>query len=98
MTENGSTPASVTKSNGNHEKPRARLGPTQVVTLPGSDSEHEDDESFVEIHGASEDEGDFLASHPDDTEVILSLMILTNLFNLLNRDEIRRIFNSNICV
>ncbi|CAD6584562.1 MAG: hypothetical protein TREMPRED_003863 [Tremellales sp. Tagirdzhanova-0007] len=68
MTENVSTSSCVSKTNGNHEKPRARLGSTQVVTLPASDSEHEDDESFVEIHGESEDEGDFLASHPDDTE------------------------------
>ena len=73
MTENVSTSSCVSKTNGNHEKPRARLGSTQVVTLPASDSEHEDDESFVEIHGESEDEGDFLASHPDDTEVILFL-------------------------
>lgn len=55
-------------------KPRARLGPTEVVYLPNSDSE--DDEDEVDDGDADEDggireEGDFLSEHPDDTEVSL---------------------------
>ena len=62
-----------------NNKPRARLGPTEVVTLPSSDSEPEDlgedDESFVEVDGESKEDGDFLKDYPEETEVGDSLHI-----------------------
>lgn len=52
-------------------KPRARLGPTEVVILPNSDTEDEDDQDEA---AAGEDTGaetdpDFLKNYPVDTEV-----------------------------
>lgn len=50
-------------------KPRARLGPTEVVNLPASDSEDDDDE-YVRVEGDGEEKDpDFLSGHPEDTEV-----------------------------
>ncbi len=53
------------------EKPRARLGPTEVVVLPNSDSEDEDDEPTVEGEDGVETDSDFLKNHPEDSEVTL---------------------------
>lgn len=52
-------------------KPRARLGPTEVVYLPNSDSEEDDDdvEGRSDDEGADQQNGDFLSEHPDNTEV-----------------------------
>ncbi|KAL7420835.1 protein phosphatase regulatory subunit Sds22 [Cryptotrichosporon argae] len=47
-------------------RPRARLGPTEVVELPASDSEDEDE---AEDGGAAPDE-DFLRDWPDDSDDI----------------------------
>nr|ODN99830.1 enzyme regulator [Cryptococcus depauperatus CBS 7855] len=49
-------------------KPRARLGPTEVVHLPASDSEPE--EEHVDNDGETKDDGDpdFLKDYPQDTE------------------------------
>lgn len=64
--------SSTIKSNGTPQKSRARLGPTEIVQLPASDSEPEDlaedDESFVEVEGESAGD-DFLKDYPEDTEV-----------------------------
>lgn len=50
------------------EKPRARLGPTEIVQLRDPhDSEDEDDEDKAPEGEARDD--DFLADYPDDTEV-----------------------------
>lgn len=58
---------------GQTSKPRARLGPTEVVTLPASDSEDDDeDEERGEGEGEEQDP-DFLSTYPDDTEVIHAL-------------------------
>jgi hypothetical protein len=60
------------------EKPRARLGPMEVVILPGSDSEDEDDDddekdedgtAKVEEMGPDGEPEDFLRTYPADTEV-----------------------------
>ncbi|MDA4807737.1 hypothetical protein NY486_17825, partial [Enterobacter hormaechei] len=49
-------------------KPRARLGPTEIVQLRDPhDSEDEDDEDKAPEGEARDD--DFLADYPDDTEV-----------------------------
>lgn len=51
-------------------KPRARLGPTEVVQLPASDSEPDDDEGNSQKAEAEEDgDPEFLKNYPDDTEV-----------------------------
>ncbi|WVW84763.1 hypothetical protein I302_106798 [Kwoniella bestiolae CBS 10118] len=53
------------------KKPRARLGPTEIVHLPASDSEPEDDEEPPRIPGEAQDigdDGDFLKDYPEDTE------------------------------
>ena len=55
-------------------KPRARLGPTEIVHLPASDSEPDDDDDAEEGReggpdGQAEVDGNFLKNHPDDTEV-----------------------------
>jgi protein phosphatase 1 regulatory subunit 7 len=52
-------------------KPRARLGPTEVVILPNSDSEdeHDDDHGSAKIEDAEADSEDFLKSYPVETEV-----------------------------
>ncbi|ORY25645.1 putative nuclear regulatory subunit of Glc7p type 1 protein serine-threonine phosphatase [Naematelia encephala] len=52
----------------NGAKPRARLGPTEVVHLPASDSEPDDDDS---VRGDGDGQGpdsDILDTYPDDTE------------------------------
>lgn len=52
-------------------KPRARLGPTEVVILPNSDSEDEDEEDDA-VNGeekGSETDPDFLKTYPAETEV-----------------------------
>lgn len=59
------------------EKPRARLGPMEVVILPNSDSEDEDEgeaddeESGAKIEevGAEGEAEDFLNTYPAETEV-----------------------------
>jgi hypothetical protein len=72
MTEPSEPTSSDVKPSGT-AKPRARLGPTEIVTFPASDSEPEDlgddDESFVEVNGEAEEEADFLKDYPEDTEV-----------------------------
>lgn len=53
-------------------KPRARLGPTEVVVLPNSDSEDEnndDDRGSAKIEDGEPDSEDFLKSYPAETEV-----------------------------
>ena len=57
------------------EKPRARLGPTEVVILPNSDSEDDDeDDQPAEGDGAGEQaDPDFLRDYPAETEVGSSL-------------------------
>ena len=73
MSEPGVPSGSAMKTNGSTNKPRARLGPTEIVTRPASDSEPEDladdDESFVEVEGQPQEEGDFLKDYPEETEV-----------------------------
>lgn len=63
------------------EKPRARLGPLEVVILPGSDSEDEEDDdddneddgsAKIEEVGPEGEPEDFLKTYPADTEVGLS--------------------------
>ncbi|WWC70835.1 uncharacterized protein I206_104787 [Kwoniella pini CBS 10737] len=57
--------------NGSPKKPRARLGPTEIVHLPASDSEPEDDEEPPRMPGepgSVGDDGDFLKDYPEDTE------------------------------
>jgi hypothetical protein len=49
-------------------KRTARLGPTEVVVLPNSDSEDEEVVSVGE-DGDEGDQGDFLKDYPEDTEV-----------------------------
>lgn len=54
-------------------KPRARLGPTEVVTIPNDSDSEPDDEDQCDIDGEG-GEGvseDFLKDYPDDSEVIL---------------------------
>ena len=60
-------------------KPRARLGPTEIVELPATDSEPEDDSEAGSHAGGDGDETDedFLAGYPDDTEVRFSLRLIT---------------------
>lgn len=51
-------------------KPRARLGPTEVVQLPASDSEPDDDDrDNQEIDAGRDGDPDFLKDYPEDTEV-----------------------------
>jgi hypothetical protein len=55
-----------------NDKPRARLGPTEVVILPNSDSEDDDDEDHAHTEGQDgegEADPDFLKDYPADTEV-----------------------------
>ncbi|WWC62657.1 uncharacterized protein I303_105254 [Kwoniella dejecticola CBS 10117] len=64
------TPSEATV-NGSPKKPRARLGPTEIVHLPASDSEPEDDEEPPRMPGEGGnvgDDGDFLRDYPEDTE------------------------------
>ncbi|KIR68608.1 enzyme regulator [Cryptococcus bacillisporus CA1873] len=68
-------------------KPRARLGPTEVVQLPASDSEPDDDEGNSQQAEAEEDgDPDFLKDYPDDTEdlQLLHLRLKTPLLVPLN--------------
>lgn len=53
------------------DRPRARLGETEVVQLHNSDSEDEGDEVTVPEDGDEEafDDPDFLKDYPDDTTV-----------------------------
>lgn len=57
------------------EKPRARLGETEVVQLHNSDSEDEGDEVTVGENGEEEafNDPDFLQDYPDDTTASPSL-------------------------
>lgn len=77
MTEIG-TPATTAAASADGQgastssaKPRARLGPTEIVTIP-NDSDSEPDE---EVDGQADGEGgegvseDFLKDYPDDSEV-----------------------------
>lgn len=79
MTEESLEPA-VNGSNGNHAststatKPRARLGPMEVVQLPSSDSE--DDEEDEAPSTGEEASADFLKDYPEDTEVIFLAFLL----------------------
>ena len=54
-------------ASGQVEKPRARLGPTEIVQLENSDSEGEDE--GVELEQGEDVDPDFLREYPDDTEV-----------------------------
>lgn len=61
--------------NGSSSKPRARLGPTEIVHLPNSDSEGEDDD-YVQVNGndaREQPDPNFLRDQPDDTEVRLAI-------------------------
>ncbi|WVQ83209.1 hypothetical protein IAT38_005348 [Cryptococcus sp. DSM 104549] len=50
-------------------KPRARLGPMEIVQLPASDSEPEDDDDEKRDDGeAGEGDPDFLKDYPEETE------------------------------
>jgi len=49
-------------------KPRARLGPMEIVQLPGSDSEPEDDDDTA-VNTEEEADEDLLRDFPDDAEV-----------------------------
>lgn len=55
-------------------KPRARLGPTEVVVLPNSDSEddNDDDRESARIEDVEGDPEDFLKLYPAETEVCRS--------------------------
>ena len=56
-------------------KPRARLGPTEIVQLPGSDSEPEDgDETAVEEDNAEPDDN-LLSNFPDDADVSIVISL-----------------------
>ncbi|WWC96181.1 hypothetical protein V866_003048 [Kwoniella sp. B9012] len=69
--ENRTEATSPTDGSSSPKKPRARLGPTEIVHLPASDSEPEDDEEPPRIPGEAKDigdDGDFLKDYPDDTE------------------------------
>ncbi len=74
--------SSIAKPNGTTEKRRARLGPTEIVQLPASDSEPEDlaedDESFIEVSGEPQEEVDFLKDYPEETEVCSSFLPLND--------------------
>ena len=61
-------------------RPRARLGPTEIVNLPASDSEPEDDDSFVEINGAGVEDVSFLKDYSEETEVGISPLTTTPLY------------------
>lgn len=53
-------------------KPKARLGPTEIVTIPNSDSEDDEDEGQVDggrDGERGEEDLDFLKSYPDEIEV-----------------------------
>lgn len=51
-------------------KPRARLGPTEVVQLPASDSEPDDEDgNNQETDAGGDGSPDFLKDYPEDTEV-----------------------------
>ena len=63
-------------------RPRARLGPTEIVTIP-DDSDSEDGDEIADKDGEESVEGqaDFLRSYPDDTEVsptIQTLVLFTS--------------------
>lgn len=68
---------SITEAQAQSSKPRARLGPTEIVTLPGSDSEPEEVDgdagsSFVEVDGEGGDpDENLLNDFPDDADVSL---------------------------
>ena len=55
------------------DKPRARLGPMEVLTLPASDSEDDDEDkedgARIDEVGVDGEPEDFLATYPADTEV-----------------------------
>lgn len=59
------------------DRPRARLGETEVVQLHNSDSEDEGDEVTVPENGDEEafSDPDFLKDYPDDTTVSCSYIL-----------------------
>ena len=63
------------------ERPRARLGPTEVVFLPNSDSEDEEDDEDGDLDGEAgerTDGADLLRGYGEDTEVTNSSMELAS--------------------
>ena len=52
-------------------RPRARLGPTEIVTFNPDSDDDENDDGFVEVDGANdaEEDADILGEYDDDTEV-----------------------------
>ncbi|EAL21219.1 hypothetical protein CNBD2740 [Cryptococcus deneoformans B-3501A] len=68
-------------------KPRARLGPTEVVQLPASDSEPDDEDgNNQETDAGGDGSPDFLKDYPEDTEdlQLLHLRLKTPLLVPLN--------------
>ena len=59
----------TSKPNGSSSKPRARLGETQVVHLPNSDSEDDDEDERDMENGEDGDGTEALKSFPAGTEV-----------------------------
>lgn len=56
-------------------KPRARLGPMEIVQLPGSDSEPEDGDEAPDGESEEPDEN-LLRDFPDDAEVCTTNLLL----------------------